>query len=87
LDAETVGSFTQIPLKLARASTIHKSQGKTFDKVIIDLSGGSFAYGQTYVALSRCKSLNGVKLIHPLQQHHILLDPQIVEFIAQYQDA
>jgi ATP-dependent exoDNAse (exonuclease V) alpha subunit len=86
LDAETVGSFTQMPLKLARACTIHKSQGKTFDKVVIDLKGGSFAHGQTYVALSRCKSLEGLKLIAPLQKWHIILDYHIVEFVSQYQE-
>lgn len=85
LDTETIGSFTQLPLRLARACTIHKSQGKTFDKVIIDLKGGSFAHGQTYVALSRCKSLEGMKLISPLQKQHILLDWQIVQFVTQYQ--
>jgi ATP-dependent exoDNAse (exonuclease V) alpha subunit len=85
LDAETVGSFTQMPLRLARACTIHKSQGKTFEKVIIDLKGGSFAHGQTYVALSRCKSLEGLKLIAPLEARHIILDEQIVEFVTQYQ--
>jgi ATP-dependent exoDNAse (exonuclease V) alpha subunit len=85
LEAEMVGSFTQLPLKLARACTIHKSQGKTFDNVIIDLQGGSFAHGQTYVALSRCKSLTGLKLISPLKKTHILLDWQIVKFVTQYQ--
>ena len=62
LDTETVGSFTQYPLKLAWAITIHKAQGKTFDKVIIDIGRGTFAHGQMYVALSRCVSLSGIIL-------------------------
>src|SRR5690606_31906713 len=73
LDPETgrvvpkpVGRFTQFPLKLAWAMTIHKSQGKTFDRVIIDLGQGAFAHGQSYVALSRCRTLEGIFLRRPL---------------------
>lgn len=62
IDSETVGSFTQYPIKLAWAVTIHKGQGKTFDKVIVDFGRGTFAFGQSYVALSRCTSLNGLIL-------------------------
>ena len=59
------GSFKQYPMRLAWAITIHKSQGQTFEKVIIDMSQGSFAPGQLYVALSRCISLEGIELLRP----------------------
>lgn len=84
IETETVGEFTQIPLKLAWAVTVHKSQGKTFDKVMIDLSTGTFAHGQTYVALSRCTSLEGIFLKHPIQKKHILMDRRIVNFLTSY---
>ena len=89
LDAETgkptprpVGRFTQFPLKLAWAMTIHKSQGKTFDRVIIDLGNGAFAHGQSYVALSRCRTLEGITLKRPLQSKDLVLDPEVREFMA-----
>lgn len=78
---ETSGSFTQIPLKLAWAVTIHKSQGKTFDHVVIDLGTGAFATGQVYVALSRCTSLEGVSLVRPFNKRDVLVDPYAVEFM------
>lgn len=84
LDSEVMGSFAQIPLKLARACTIHKSQGKTFDKVILDLRGGSFAHGQTYVALSRCKSIKGLKLTTPILLRDIILDRAVLHFMQQF---
>jgi ATP-dependent DNA helicase PIF1 len=74
------GSFTQYPLKLAWAMTIHKAQGKTFDHVVIDLGYGAFAHGQTYVALSRCRTLEGITLRQPIRARDIMLDPQIVSF-------
>lgn len=85
LVAETVGSFTQYPLKLAWAMTIHKSQGKTFDKVVIDIGSGTFAHGQMYVALSRCTSLEGIVLKQKIEKRHIRMDWKVVDFITKYQ--
>lgn len=81
LDIEERGSFKQIPLRLAWAITIHKSQGKTFDKVAVDLGRGAFAHGQTYVALSRCTSLSGLKLIRPITHQSIIMDPRVIRFL------
>ena len=78
---ETVqGSFSQYPLKLAWAMTIHKAQGKTFDRVTIDLGSGAFTHGQTYVALSRCRTLDGISLRQPIRPRDIMLDQDVVEF-------
>jgi len=84
IESEGVGSFTQYPLKLAWAVTIHKSQGKTFSKVIIDIGTGTFAHGQAYVALSRCTSLEGIILRKPIYKRHILLDGRVVDFMKQF---
>ena len=83
IESNVVGTFTQYPVKLAWAITIHKSQGKTFDKVIIDLGKGAFEHGQTYVALSRCRTLEGVVLKQPLRARDIMVDERIVEFYEQ----
>lgn len=85
VESEIVGSFTQYPLKLAWAITIHKSQGKTFEKVTIDMGNGAFAHGQTYVALSRCTSLEGIALKKPIKRSHIIMDRKIVDFLTSYQ--
>ncbi len=83
LDVFTVGSFTQVPLTLAWAVTIHKSQWKTFDKVIIDLSSWIFAHGQTYVALSRCRTLAWITLTTQVHHAHIKLDYSVARFVAE----
>ena len=80
IETETIGSYKQYPLRLAWAMTIHKSQGKTFDKVIIDLTGGAFEHGQTYVALSRCRTLEGIVLRQRIRPQDIRVDERIVEF-------
>ncbi len=80
IKSEVIGSFTQYPVKLAWAVTIHKSQGKTYDRVAIDLGRGAFEHGQTYVALSRCRTLNGVFLLKPLTPRDIMVDERVVEF-------
>jgi ATP-dependent DNA helicase PIF1 len=78
--SEVVGTFKQFPLKLAWAITIHKSQGKTFDNVIIDQGTGSFEHGQLYVALSRCRTLGGIILKQPVKPRDVIVDERIVEF-------
>ena len=86
MESEVVGSFTQYPLKLAWAITIHKSQGMTFDRMHFDLTRGLFASGQAYVAISRMRTLEGLTLSNPLMQHHIILDPEIKAFANSYND-
>ncbi|MDE1900738.1 MAG: AAA family ATPase [Alphaproteobacteria bacterium] len=83
IQAESAGSFTQYPFRLAWAVTIHKSQGKTFDRVTIDIGAGAFAAGQVYVALSRCTSFEGITLTTPLQRRHIQTDPRIHAFMER----
>jgi ATP-dependent DNA helicase PIF1 len=85
LQSETIGTFRQYPLILAWAVTIHKSQGKTFDRVIIDIGQGAFSHGQVYVALSRCTTLEGIALRKPIKKKHIWSDYRIVDFLTRYQ--
>lgn len=82
LSREIVAEFQQFPLRLAWAVTIHKSQGKTYDRAIIDLGSGAFAPGQTYVALSRLTSLDGLYLTRPLRPSDIRVDPDVQRFMA-----
>lgn len=79
--ASIAGSFTQFPVKLAWAVTIHKSQGQTFDEMVLDLGYGTFSHGQLYVALSRCTTLKGITLKQPLLQKHIIVDDRVKEFL------
>lgn len=83
LDKEVVSSFTQFPVRLAWAITIHKSQGQTYQSVAIDLSEGAFAHGQTYVALSRCQNFDGLYLTGPIRTEDIIVDPDVIEFMSK----
>lgn len=77
IEEENMGSFEQFPMKLAWALTIHKSQGLTFDELVIDLTGGAFVHGQVYVALSRCRSLDGIYLRRPVRPSDLIFDERV----------
>jgi len=85
IKSKIAGRFTQYPLMLAWAVTIHKGQGKTFDRVIIDIGRGTFTHGQMYVALSRCTTLDGIVLKRPVFKKHIWTDFKVVDFLTKYQ--
>ncbi|HET7668030.1 MAG TPA: AAA family ATPase [Mycobacterium sp.] len=81
LRREVIGTFTQLPFKLAWAITIHKSQGQTLDRLIVDLTGGMFSTGQLYVALSRCTSMRGLVLKRPVLPKDLKVDRRIARFL------
>lgn len=86
IEEQLLGTYTQFPLRLAWAITVHKSQGLTFNQVRIDFTGGAFAGGQTYVALSRCTSFQGITLKAPIRQQDIFVRAEVVQFAHRYND-
>ena len=84
IESEEIGLFTQYPVRLAWAVTIHKGQSKTFKKAVVDFGEGTFAFGQAYVALSRCTSLEGLVLKAPVEHRHIFVDDRIKEFMKKF---
>jgi len=82
IESEEIGIFRQYPLSICKAITIHKSQGKTFEKVFLDLHWGAFSHGQLYVALSRCTTLEGLMLKKPIRQADILVDDAVEIFMT-----
>lgn len=86
IEEEEIGVYIQFPLRLAWAITVHKSQGLTFNQVRIDFTGGVFAGGQTYVALSRCTSLEGISLKEPIRRDEIFVRAEVQQFARNYND-
>ena len=86
VEEKVLGTFMQVPIKPAWALTVHKSQGLTFNNVVIDFVGGAFTGGQTYVALSRCTTLEGITLLKPLSDRDIIVNMAVVDFSRQFND-
>ena len=86
IEEEELGVYVQFPVRLAWAITIHKSQGLTFNRVNIDMTGGAFTGGQSYVALSRCRSLEGLSLTKKIERSDVFVNPAIVAFARQFND-
>ena len=84
IEEEEIGTYTQFPVRLAWAITVHKSQGLTFRRVNIDFTGGVFAGGQTYVALSRCTSLEGITLKEPVKRSDVFVKSEVLQFSKNY---
>ncbi len=82
INPKVIGTFVQYPLKLAWAATIHKCQGQTFDEVAIDLDEGAFTHGQTYVALSRAKTMNGIHLLKEIKFSDLFFDKNVFNFLG-----
>lgn len=80
IEERIIAGFSQFPLQLSYAMTIHKSQGKTFDKITVDVGTGAFAHGQVYVALSRCRTLDGIILNNSIRNNDIIVDPRVIEY-------
>lgn len=85
IEEYVLGTYEQFPVRLAWAITIHKSQGQTFENIAIDMNKGAFAHGQLYVALSRCKSLNGISMLTPVSLTDLCFDDRIQCFLNQTQ--
>ncbi len=86
IKADKVGVFKQLPIRLSWATTIHKAQGKTFEEVMIDFGRGTFSHGQAYVALSRCKNLEGLSLKRPIRRSDIIVDRRVVNFLKKIEN-